>query len=174
MLSAPRPSWYVLHTRSRFESVVNDGLEKKHIEVFLPKVTVKSRRKDRHLMIKVPLFSGYLFVKTDLNPPEHVEILRTIGSVRLIGNKQGPIAVPDETVESLKIMVGADLPIGTGNKLRKGERVMVIAGPLAGVIGTFVRYKGKGRVVVNIEALGQFAAVEVDLQDVERMPDILL
>jgi transcription antitermination factor NusG len=124
-------------------------------------------------MIKVPLFPGYLFVKTDLNPHEHVEILRTIGAVRLIGNKQGPIAVANETLESLKIMVNTDLPISTGNRLRRGDRVMVIQGPFAGVIGTFVRYKGNARVVVNIEALGQFAAVEVDIQDVEKLPAIL-
>jgi len=60
--------WYVLHTKSRFENVVNDGLGKKSIEVFLPKITVKSKRRDRKAMIRVPLFPGYLFVKTDLAP----------------------------------------------------------------------------------------------------------
>ena len=48
-------SWYVLHTKSRFENVVYDGLGKKKIEVFLPKVRVKSKRRDRRLMIHVPL-----------------------------------------------------------------------------------------------------------------------
>jgi transcriptional antiterminator NusG len=28
--------WYVLHTKSRHENVVNDGLLKKSMEVFLP------------------------------------------------------------------------------------------------------------------------------------------
>jgi hypothetical protein len=36
-----------------------------------------------------------------------------------------------------------------------------------------LRYRGKGRVVVNIEALGQHAGVNVDEGDVERLPDIL-
>ena len=31
-----RPAWYVLHTRSRFENVVRDGLAKKSVAVFLP------------------------------------------------------------------------------------------------------------------------------------------
>jgi hypothetical protein len=53
-------SWYVLHTRSRFENVVHDGLYKKSMEVFLPKIKVPSRRRDRKLMLKVPLFPGYL------------------------------------------------------------------------------------------------------------------
>jgi transcription antitermination factor NusG len=64
-------------------------------------------------------------------------------------------------------------PIATGSRLRKGDRVIVVSGPFAGVSGTFVRYRGKGRVVVNIEALGQHAGVDVDESEVERLPDIL-
>jgi transcription antitermination factor NusG len=97
--------WYVLHTKSRFENVVNDGLAKKSIEVFLPKITVKSKRRDRKAMIRIPLFPGYLFVRTDLAPESHLEIVKTAGAVRLIGSKQGPVSVPEETIDSLKIMV---------------------------------------------------------------------
>ncbi len=166
--------WYVLHTRSRFESVVNDGLVHKDLEVFLPKIRVKSKRRDRRLMIRVPLFPGYLFVKTDLNPLEHLEILKTIGAVRLIGNKNGPLPVIDEAVESLKIMVDTASQIVTsGRVFKEGDRVVVISGPFVGVVGTFVRYRGKGRVVVNIEALGQSAGVDVDSNDVEKVPNIL-
>ena len=165
--------WYVLHTRSRFENVVHDGLYKKSMEVFLPKIKVPSRRRDRKLMIKVPLFPGYLFVRTDLNPYQHLEIVKTAGAVRLIGNKEGPIPVSESTVESLRIMVATDHPVTTGTRLKKGDRVMVVAGPFAGVNGTFVRYRGKQRVVVNIEALGQHAGVDVDENDIERLPQIL-
>lgn len=165
--------WYVLHTKSRFENVVNEGLSKKSLEVFLPKVTVPSRRKDRRAMIKVPLFPGYIFVKTDLKPDHHLEVVKTAGAVRLIGNKDGPIPVPDETIESLRIMVASDHPVTTGYQLEKGDRVLVVSGPFAGVSGVFLRYRGKGRVVVNIEALGQYAGVEVNAEDVEVMPKIL-
>ncbi len=165
--------WYVLHTRSRFENVVHDGLDKKSLEVFLPKIKVPSRRRDRKLMIKVPLFPGYIFVRTDLNPYQHLEIVKTAGAVRLIGNKEGPIPVSESTVESLRIMVATEHPVTTGTRLKKGDRVMVVAGPFAGVTGTFVRYRGKQRVVVNIEALGQHAGVDVDENDIERLPQIL-
>ena len=166
------PSWYVLHTKSRFENVVFEGLSGKDLDVFLPKVKVKSKRRDRRMMIRVPLFPGYLFVKTDLNPYRHLDIVKTIGAVRLIGTKQGPVPVPEETVESLRIMVATDHPVITGSRLKKGDRVMVVSGPFAGVTGTFVRYRGKERVVVHIEALGQHAGVDVDEKDVERVPGI--
>jgi len=165
--------WYVLHTKSRHESVVNDGLARKSVEVYLPKITVPSKRRDRKKTIRVPLFPGYVFVKTDLHPHTHLEIVKVAGAVRFIGNKQGPLSIADETVESLKIMVESDYAVTTGNNLRKGDNVLVVHGPLEGVMGTFVRYGGKGRIVVNVEALNQFAGVEVSEDDIEILPKIL-
>lgn len=166
-------SWYVLHTKSRFENVVNEGLLKKSVEVFLPKVTVKSKRRDRKKLIKVPLFPGYVFVKTDLKPHQQVEIVKTIGVVSFIGNQEGPVPVPNHDIESLKIMVLGDNPVITGNRFKKGDKVIVAEGPFTGVSGIFVRYRGKERMIVNIEALGQFAGVEVNGENIEKLPEIL-
>ena len=172
-LSELKYSWYVLHTKSRFENVVNEGLIKKSMEVFLPKFQVRSRRRDRKMMIRVPLFPGYLFVKTNLEPVEYLEIVKTVGVVRFIGNKEGPVSVPSETIDSLKIMVKGDNTVTTGTRFRKGDRVIVVHGPFAGVIGTFARYRGKERVIVDIEALGQYAGVDVSEEDVEILSEIL-
>lgn len=165
------PAWYVVHTRSRFEQVVFDGLQGKALEAFLPKMTVMSKRRDRRKKIRVPLFPGYVFTRTDLNVHERIEIVKTVGVVRLVGNKDGPVSVPDEAIDSLRIMVAGDNAVETGTRFRKGDRVMVVEGPFAGVVGTFVRYRGFGRVVVAIEALGQYAAVNVPAEHVERLPD---
>ncbi len=166
-------AWYVLHTRSRFEQVVFDGLGGKSLETFLPKITVMSKRRDRRKKIRIPLFPGYVFVRSDLDAYERLEIVKTVGVVRLVGNKDGPISVPDESVESLRIIAAGDNEIFTGTRLRKGDRVMVVEGPFAGVTGTFARYKGAGRVVVSVEALGQYAAVDVPEDCVEKIPDFV-
>ncbi|MEJ2039247.1 MAG: transcriptional antiterminator, partial [Desulfosarcinaceae bacterium] len=108
-----------------------------------------------------------------LRPDHHLEIVKTVGAVKLVGNTQGPVPVPDETIESLQIMVASQKPISTGNQFSQGDRVMVINGPFAGVIGIFDRYRGVDRVIVHIEALGQFAAVEVNTEDVEPVLRIL-
>ena len=162
--------WYVLHTRSRFEKVVHEGLDKKSHDVFLPQIRVRSRRRDRRVMLDVPLFPGYVFIRSNLHPNHHLDILKTVGAVRLIGNKDLPVPVPDEAIASLQIMVSRDTSIKTGRRLRKGDRVMVVNGPFTGVVGTFTRYRGIGRVVVQIEALGQYASVEVDENDIEALP----
>lgn len=168
-----KPAWYVLHTRSRFENVVTEGLSKKSFEVFLPKITVRSRRKDRKVMLSVPLFPGYIFVKSSLKPDEHIEIVKTVGAVKLIGSKEGPVPVLESTIDSLQIMVSSNEPVNTGTRLKKGDEVMVIYGPLAGVKGHFIKYRGNGRIIVNIEAMGQHASVNIDEEDVERLYQIL-
>jgi len=168
-----KQGWYVLLTRSRFENVVYEGLVKKSIEVFLPRVLVQSRRRDRKKMIRAPLFPGYVFVRSNLVATHHLEIVKTTGAVRLIGNKDRPLPVADNVLESLRIMVGTDESLITGTQFQAGDRVIVTQGPFAGVIGVFNRYQGQNRVIVNIEILGQFAAAEVDEADVEKLPPIL-
>jgi transcriptional antiterminator NusG len=70
-------------------------------------------------------------------------------------------------------MVASEAPVATGYQFSRGDRVMVVNGPFTGVVGIFERYGALGRIVVFIEALGQFAAVEVAVEDVEKMPSIL-
>lgn len=162
----PDPSWYVLHTRSRFEKVACDCLLKKSIEAFLPKVRVRSRRRDRKVMLDLPLFPGYLFVKSDLDAREYLQIVQTAGIVRVIGNNSGPQKVDEAAIDSLKIMLEAHRPITTGHGFKKGDMVKVLHGPFAGMTGIFVRCKAEGRVMVEITALGQFASVDVSCDHV--------
>jgi transcription antitermination factor NusG len=172
-INEPKPGWYVLHTRSRFEQVVWEGLTKKTLDAFLPKMSTLSKRRDRKLVIRVPVFPGYCFVKSDLNPYERIEIIKTIGVVRIIGNKDGPISVPDNVIESLQIMASGDVPVQVGSlRMQKGDRVLVVSGPFTGVYGTFEYYLGRSSVVVSVDALGQTASVEVAEEDVERVPDV--
>lgn len=166
-----RRRWYVLHTKSRFENKVLDRLNQKGAEVFLPRHLVLSRRRDRRKMIWVPLFPGYLFVRTPPTPAAHVAVLKTAGAVRLIGNNSEPIPVADATVDSLRILSEARQPLVTGTRFRRGQPVIVMNGPLAGVRGEFVRYRNNARVVVRLSLLGQHTATEVDGADLAPLTE---
>lgn len=168
-------SWYTLLTRSRFETAVFKNIQKKSIEVFLPKIKKRSGRKDRRKMIDVPLFPGYLFVNLSLDPHEHLSVLKSMGAVRLLGYSSGPVPVPSPQIESLKIITqsGFDVISGSINTLKHGEKMLVIRGPFSGITGEFFRYKGQDRVIIKIETLGQFAGVEIDRQDLEAVPHVM-
>ncbi|MCD4720379.1 MAG: UpxY family transcription antiterminator [Desulfobacula sp.] len=170
-----RLNWFALLTRSNFEQIVYTSIVKKKIQAFLPKTKRKSRRKDRNLMIEIPLFPGYVFVQSTFEAADQLNILKTVGAVRLLGNQSGPVPVPESQVESLKILTSANMDLITGENVRikKGQPVIILEGPMAGVKGEFARYKGKGRVVIKIDVLGQYAGVEVKEDNVERVPDFL-
>ena len=168
-------NWFALLTRSNFEQTVYTSISGKNIDVFLPRTRKKSKRKDRKLMIETPLFPGYLFVKSNFEPAYQLRILKTLGVVRLLGNQQGPVPIPDSQIESLKFMTSANMDLITGStiQLSKGDPVMILQGPMAGLKGEFSRHKGKGRVIIKIDLLGQFAGVEIAGEDVEKIPDLL-
>lgn len=167
--------WYALLTRSRFENVVYDHITKKAVEAFLPKIKKKSKRKDRHQIIDIPMFPGYIFVNITLEPQEQLNVLKTIGAVRFLGYQSGPVPIPTDQVKSLKIVTGSGMDVitGEGVPLKPGDRVLVVQGPFTGVQGDFIRYKGKNRVIINIETLGQFAGIEIDENDIEELPAIM-
>lgn len=167
-------NWYALLTKSNFEQTVYNSIAKKSVEAFLPRMKKKSRRKDRNLVINVPLFPGYIFVKISPEPADQLNILKTTGAVRMLGSQAGPVQVPEKQIEALRIMTCSDMDLVTGTdlKLVKGDPVMILKGPLAGVQGEFIHYKGKGRVAIKIDALGQFAGVTVDEENVEKLPHL--
>ena len=168
-------NWFALLTRSNFEQTVYTAIVNKKIEAFLPKMKRKSSRKDRNLMIETPLFPGYLFVKSNFEAANQLQILKTVGAVRLLGNQSGPLSIPLAQIEPLKILTSTSVYLITGVniRLKKGDPVMIIKGPMAGAKGEFSRHKGRGRVVIKIDVLGQYAGVEVDGNNVEKLPEFL-
>ena len=169
MLVENEPAWYVLHTRSKFENVVYQNLIKKNKNVFLPTIRKRSRRRDRRLFLQQPLFPGYLFIKTPVTPAAKLDVLKTVGVVKLIGNRDIPIPVDPEVIESLKIIIHANEQVEAVQCLRHGDAVRVVAGPFAGVVGIFLQYQGTERVVVNIDAMGRAASINVSVDDIEPL-----
>jgi len=164
--------WYALHTRSRFEQKVYEGLCGKSLEAFLPRIQVMSRRKDRRKKILVPLIPGYVFVRSILVPEEYHQIIKTIGVVRMISFKGQPVPADDQEVSSLMILDGTDRTVQNRAYMRKGERVMIMEGPLRGLSGFYLRHKGKtDRVVVSVDLLQRSLEVEIEDWALERVAE---
>jgi len=169
-------NWFALLTKSNFERTVYNTILKKKIPAFLPQMRRKSIRKDRQLMVEYPLFPGYIFVRSTFHAADQLNILKTVGAVRLLGNHSGPVSIPDIQIESLKILTSSNMDLITGSNisLKKGDPVMIIEGPLAGIRGEFIRHKGKGRVVIKIDLLSQYAGTEIEEDKIEKLPELLV
>ena len=163
------PAWYVIHVRSRHEAKVELALQQNGLEIFAPRVTVCSRRQDRQLQLKVPLFPGYLFVHTDLEPSNYHKIIKLHGVVNLLGINGHPSLVSPEMVESIRGIVQSDRPYYPWAYWGQGRRVRIMEGPLAGIVGMILsRREKKRRLVVAVELFQRSVAVELEDEAVER------
>ena len=147
---------------------------KKNIEVFLPKIKKLSARKDRKIFIEVPMFPGYLFVKSNFSPEHRIKILKTTGAVDFIGTKAGAVPVKNETIESLILLSLSKEEIFTDKGFKKGQLVIITQGPLAGVKGVFEKGAGKAKIIVQIDILGRYAYTEVNESNVEFLDQTII
>lgn len=167
-MDANLPLWYCLHTRSRHEEVVYQRLQEKGIHAFLPKLEAWSRRKDRRKKIQKALFPGYLFVKENLDPLHRLEILKTSGVVKILGNEEGPIPVPEIQIESIQKILAGRTAVFPFPYLKEGQLIRVVDGPLKGCEGFLLKIKEeKEKLVISIELLKRSVSVEIDGADIE-------
>jgi len=161
-------SWYAVYTQSNHEKSVNKILEDKGITTFAPRILVPSKRRDRKILLRRPLFPNYLFVELDADQKNWLKVFRTPGVVMICG-KPKPKSIPDEDIESIRIFVNSDRNIYPLPYLRVGSRVQVISGPLTGAIGILEKEDMRRRkLIVSIELMGQ--SVAATLHDDEVRP----
>ena len=158
------PPWRVLWTRSNCERLVYDQLAAKGFDIFLPTAQAWSRRGGVRVRGPVPLFRGYLFLRHAVDKASYLEICRTRGLVRMLGESWDRLeAVSDPEIAAIERLVRCNLPIFPYPYLRDGQRVRITRGPLAEVEGIIVRGNPKnGLLVVSVDLLRRSVAVQLD------------
>jgi transcription termination/antitermination protein NusG len=167
-LAVDAAQWFVLWTHSHSERLVHDQLAGRGFDSFLPTVKIWSRRKGARSAIEAPMFPGYVFLHHAIDKRAYVEIAKTRGLVRVLGERWDRLApVPDDEIGAIRRVVASDLPAFPHPYPRQGERVQLTGGPLAGVEGVLVgANRQKGLLVVSIELLQRAVAIEVDCTQV--------
>jgi transcription antitermination factor NusG len=158
--------WYAVHTRSRHEDRVFQGLTLKNHEVFLPKIETWSQRKDRRKKIFLPMFPGYLFVSLkDTNNETKLDVLKTFGVVKILGKPRGsePLAVPVEKIEAIRRLVESRVEIQHFQYPKVGEAAKIIDGPFKDIEGivTLTDYE-KEVFVITIDMLQRAIAIKLE------------
>jgi len=163
-----QPAWYVIHTQTRKEAEVERALQREGLKIFLPMVTKPSRRRDRKVTLRVPLFPGYLFINGRLDSKIFHKVIKTHYVFRLLGYGKRPTPIPEAEVEAIKTIVSGPRPYYPWRFLEKGRKVRVIDGPLAGVEGIILGIRPPPRrLVVAVELFRRSVAVELDGETVE-------
>jgi len=110
-----------------------------------------------------PLFPGYLFCR--YRTTYNYRIVEAPWVLRIVGAGKTPTPIPEDEVVAIQKVVSSPFRPEPWRSLRVGQRVQVQSGPLLGVVGTLVQVKNGNRLVIGVDALQQYVAVEVGILD---------
>lgn len=157
---ADQPRWYVLFVRSNQEKKVAEALRGRDLEYFLPCYKSLRQWKDRRVMLEIPLFPGYIFLRLLLG--ERARALTIPNVVELVGTRNQPSAISEEEIAWIKLGIehGRAEPYPY---LALGQRVIVTEGVMSGMEGILVRKRNNTRVVVSLDSIARSFVVELDV-----------
>lgn len=159
--------WYAVYTKSRYEKKLHAELVGKGIECYLPLKSEKRQLCDRIKVVEEPLIRGYVFVKVSYK--EYYDVLISSGALRYVCFEGKPTIIPDCQIEDLKTFmecINCQVEV-TSERVRKGDNIRVICGPLKGVCGEAVEIRGKRRILLRFDSLGYCIHAEFGLNTVE-------
>lgn len=143
--------WYVAAVKPGCEDTAECHLERQGFETFTPRCRKTVRHARRLIERHVPLFPGYIFVAFDVADCPWRSVNGTFGVRSLVMAGERPIPVPPGLVERFIEMTDNSGLMGA--ELRAGQRVEILSGPFAQLVGTIERLDGKGRVCVLLRLL---------------------
>ena len=169
------PHWYALRTTYGREKKAYDYLTAKGITAFYPTTNVVKLIKGKRKKVTESRLPNIFFAYgTEKQLNEYVFDNVNLPFLRFYyrhyheGNtiKKTPLIVPDNQMESLKIICAADVDntfvsLVKVPKFEKGQLVKVIDGNFKGVIGRVARWHGQQRVAVIVEGLVTMATAYI-------------
>jgi len=162
-------SWFALQIRPRYENIVATHLRYKGYEIFLPVYKCRRRWSDRIKELELPLFPGYVFCR--FNPWDRLQMLVTPGVTQIVGSGRRPTSIDDVEITAIQTAVQSGMPREPWPFLHIGQRVRIEYGPLCGIEGILLNFKGHHRLVLSMTLLQRSVAVEVDDACVSSIPE---
>ena len=162
--------WFAIYVKSRNEKKVFKSLNDIGIESFLPLITKIKQWSDRKKKVEEPLFNSYLFVNIPLS--YYYKVLNVNGVVRFICFEKKPVEVPENQIEAIKKYI-CDTDIHDVDyesiNFKEGELVRIKSGQMKDLTGRFVEIKGKHRIMIEIEVVGQYLPINIARTNVEKI-----
>jgi len=152
--------WFALRVRSRYEHTVATHLQRRGYESLLPLYKCRHRWSDRFKEIDLPLFPGYVFCQ--FNPLNRLPILSIPGVVHVVGVGRTPVPIDESEIAAFQAAVKSGLPRQPWPFLEIGHRVRIACGPLCGVQGILLGFRGHQRLVLSVTLLQRSVAVQID------------
>jgi len=172
--------WFYISPGLMRERKVQEYLEGKGMECFLPltdKVVVRNGERKHY---KVPYIHNMLFVRTDYNSLKQEKVtLAELGmpfAWKMLPGENKPIVIPDKTMDDFIRVCEERNTIILENydpeKLKEGDFVEIIDGPFKGVRGYYCRPLKKHKsVVVLIEGIAAVSTTYIPQYSVKKVSE---
>jgi transcriptional antiterminator RfaH len=162
--------WFILQFKPNSYYQAKKNLDRQGFETFLPLYETTSRKASRFINTTRPLFPGYMFVKFDRTKLEWHKINNTYGVSRLVTFNSILKSIPAEVVNNLIArcdFAGKLLP--QKNKLKDGDQVKVLSGPLASFIATVEAYETDQRIWILLNLMNRKTRVQTPLGNLKLL-----
>ena len=160
-------NWYVIQTKPRYEKKVLEHINYKGIEAYLPLIENIRYWSDRKKRVKVPLFSGYVFINGTDNDRFNA-ITNNAGAIRYLMFEKRPAIINQDEINNIKISLNAPDKISIEElKISKGDIVEVTYGIFKGLKGEIVQLRGSYKLIVNIVELNTAISVQLNNSEVK-------
>jgi transcriptional antiterminator RfaH len=159
--------WYPVYTHPRAEKKAYQALIGKGIEVYLPLHRQLKQWSDRKKWIEEPFIKSYLFVR--IKEGEQTEVLMTKGISRFIYFSGKIASMPVRQIDNLKLLMASSIELEiTEEQLQPGEKIIIKAGPLKGMIGEIISYRSQKQLALRLENLGCSIIIHVAASLINR------
>jgi transcriptional antiterminator RfaH len=159
--------WYPVYTYPRAEKKAYQALVNKGIETYLPLHRQLKQWSDRKKWTEEPFLKSYLFVY--IKEHEQTEVLMTKGIARFLYFSGKITPMPDRQIDELKLLMASPYELEiTAEDLQPGERIMIKAGPLKGLVGEIISYRSQKQLALRLENLGYSIIVYVAAALIDR------
>ncbi len=159
--------WYPVHTYPRAEKKACQALINKGIETYLPLHRQLKQWSDRKKWVEEPFIKSYLFVH--IKEQQQTEVLMTKGVSRFIYFSGKITSMPQRQIDDLKLVMTSSFELEiTEEDLQPGEKVMIKAGPLKGLMGEIISYRSQKQLALRLENLGYSIIIHIAASLIDR------
>ena len=162
-------NWYLLQTKPNAHVTACENLRRQGFDVFMPFIIKTTKKNGKFLDIKTPLFPGYLFMGSSIDPVPWKSVNGTRGISRAVTLDGIYRSVSAHIIEGLQQRCDERGVIQSLNNIVPGDRAKIERGPFAEFICTVDQIKDDRRAWVLIELLQQQTKAEVSLGGVSKI-----
>ncbi|HOI44117.1 MAG TPA: transcription termination/antitermination NusG family protein [Candidatus Aminicenantes bacterium] len=156
-------NWFVINTKPKKESQVEKLFIEGGFKIYNPKYRDEKTVK--------PFFPGYAFLRFD-HPCQYQTVKYTRGLKRVVGNREGPIPIPEEVIQGLQARERdgfIEFP-KYGEAPGVGDEIEVAEGPLKGLKGIFKKEIGdKERVMILLNYVSYQGVMLIEKKKLKKI-----